>query len=270
MNETCAQIIFLSGGTAALWCLKELMFPKMDHPRKANSKEKRVIAAQDICHRWQPVAKEPGNPLGRGLEVAAEEQTVAAAGLCKYEKDAIKVFWVSYCASLQEPYRSIIRDVLCEYDKMEHRAPSESLLKQKGKSLSYDNFLTLQLVPLWCHAIHTAEEFISAVPTEERRGPFICLGFIACLAHDIAKRPYDPRNYSATCHAQQSADLMKGIVMDRLHAENESDLLTAIRAHHDKRHKEMTPLTHLLKTAHARATYRELHEASIICQVTEP
>lgn len=256
MNDAHAQILMMFGGVGALWCLKELFLPKREQ-KEAVAKRKIFVA--DICHKWQPARKEATDktaPSSAVLNVDVKQSKEDPP----FENEAVQAFWVQNCLSLQEPFRGVIRDVLHEYDTMEPQAPWKYHFPTKAPSVSYQEFLALLPIPLWRHALNTATEFLVTVPTKERCGPYFCLGLIACLGHDIAKPPYDQRDYSPPRDAQQSADVVKQIINGRLHPENENDLLLAIQSRPIKRHKQTPGLTLLLLNAHARGRELELRQ----------
>lgn len=256
MNDAHAQILAMFSGVGVVWCLKELFLPKREQKEEV-AKEKIFVA--DICHNWQPARKEatdktaPGSAVLNTIVTPSKEEP-------PFQNEAIQDFWVQNCLSLQEPFRGVIRDVLHKYDTMEPQAPWKYLFPTKAPNVDYENFLALLEVPLWRHAINTATEYLVTVTTKERGGPFFSLGVIACLGHDIARPPYDARNYSAPRDAQQSAEAMKQIIKGRLHPDHENELLVAIQSRPCKRHQGTTPLTRNLLAAHARGRTFELRE----------
>ena len=57
MNETLNLVFTVSSAGVAVWCLKELVFPKASAGKTKNVE--RPIYAHEHCHRWQPASMRP-------------------------------------------------------------------------------------------------------------------------------------------------------------------------------------------------------------------
>ena len=57
MNTSISYLLSLGSGLGFCWCAKEFFLPRKTDGATNEKETIRVVAVQDVCHRWRPVDK---------------------------------------------------------------------------------------------------------------------------------------------------------------------------------------------------------------------